>query len=435
MKICLWRTLDQSGREAALQRPQLLPDEAIRQQTRAIIEAVREGGDEALRRFSQRFDGVAAHNVSLSRRIVAAAQTRLEPRLKEAMQQAIDRLRRFHQDTGCADIRVETAPGVLCESLRRPIDCVGLYVPGGQAPLVSTLLMLGVPARIAACRRIVVCTPPDSRGAVADSMVFAASLLGIERIHPVGGAQAIAAMAYGTQSIPRCDKIFGPGNRWVTAAKQHVSRHVAIDMPAGPSELMVIADQSATAEFVAADLLSQAEHGADSQVLLVATQLPFAETVVTRVRQQLENLPRAEIARQSLEHARFLIVENLDEAIAIANRYAPEHLIIQTESPRQLLPRLKAAGSIFLGPWSPEAIGDYCSGTNHVLPTAGFARALGGIRVASFTHRISVQELSPEGLAAIGPCAEILASAEGLEAHRRAIALRRNAVNASRMLQ
>jgi histidinol dehydrogenase len=324
-------------------------------------------------------------------------------------------------------MRCDTAPGVRCEQLIRPIDRVGLYAPAGSAPLPSTVWMLAVPARVAGCGEVVLATPPRKDGSADPAVLVAAQLCGVTRVLKLGGAQAIAALAYGTESVPRCAKIFGPGNAWVTAAKLEVAadaQGAAIDLPAGPSEVLVIADASADPDFVAADLLAQAEHGADSQVVLVSDNDALLGAVAEALSSQLATLPRAAIARASLAHARLIRVADPDAAIEVSERYAPEHLIVNVREPRALLPKLSNAGSIFLGPWSPESVGDYCAGPNHVLPTLGFARAFGGVGVDSFVRRVYVQELDESGLRAIGPDAALLARAEGLEAHARSVDLR-----------
>jgi histidinol dehydrogenase len=343
------------------------------------------------------------------------------------MRRAIARVEAFHAAQRPRALRVDTAPGLRCEQLIRPIARVGLYAPAGSAPLPSTVWMLGVPARIAGCAEVVLATPPRADGSADPAILLAARLCGIDRVFKLGGAQAIAALAYGTQSVPRCAKLFGPGNRWVTAAKLEVAADpagAAIDMPAGPSEVLVIADDVADPAFIAADLLAQAEHGADSQVLLVSPSSTLLDAVERAVAFQLETLPRAAIACAALAHARLIHVADLDQAIEVSERYAPEHLIVNTRDPRALLPALSNAGSIFLGAWSPETLGDYCAGPNHVLPTLGFARAFSGVGVDSFLRRVSVQEASADALRAIGPEAAVLARAEALEAHARAIDVR-----------
>ncbi|MEZ5464389.1 MAG: histidinol dehydrogenase [Lysobacteraceae bacterium] len=433
MNIVDWTALAPGEREALLRRPASQRDPKLQRDVTDILAAVRREGDRAVRDYGRRFDGVELDAFEVPQAAILAAEFELGQELKQAIRDAAGRITAFHEATmATPSASVETAKGVRCESLTRAIDTVGLYVPGGSAPLLSTVLMLGIPAALAGGRQRVVCTPPDRQGRVDPALLFTANLCGLNRIFRVGGAQAIAAMAYGTSSIPRCDKLFGPGNAWVTAAKQQVTAEPggpAIDMPAGPSEVLVIADDGANPAFIAADLLSQAEHGPDSQVLLLSDSGPLLRAVVVELQSQLADLPRAAIATQSLANSRLLLVPDMDTALAISNRYAPEHLILALREPRRWLPSVTAAGSVFLGDWAAEALGDYCSGTNHVLPTAGAARAWSGVSVASFQRRISVQTVSEEGLQRIGPCAATLARAEGLEAHARAVdrRLRRDA--------
>ena len=427
MKRLDWNELDAPARAQALARPQPIRDAALVDGVRDIIEQVRRDGDAALRRLTQRLDGCALHDFEVGEDEFTAAQAKVPAAVQAAMVAAAQRVQTFHQAQLPSRLRVQTAPGVVCESLLRPIERVGLYAPGGTAPLPSTVWMLAVPARIAGCAQVLLATPPRADGSVDRLLLVAARLCGVQRVFKLGGAQAIAAMAYGSASVPRCDKLFGPGNAWVTQAKMEGAADpagAAIDLPAGPSEVLVIADDSADAALVAADLLAQAEHGADSQVMLVSPDAALLDAVHEQTRQQLANLPRADIAGRALAHARLLRVRDLAQAVDVSNRYAPEHLIVQTREPRRLLPRILHAGSIFLGPWSPETVGDYCAGPNHVLPTLGFARAHGGVGVDSFLRRISVQELSADGLRGIGPEASLLARAEGLEAHAQAVELR-----------
>ncbi len=346
--------------------------------------------------------------------------------LRIAMQQAATRIDTYHRAGMAQPYSVETAPGVVCGKVIRPIARVGLYVPAGSAPLPSTALMLGVPAKLAGCREVVLCTPPRRDGSADPAVLVAARLTGVHRVYKIGGAQAIAAMAWGTATVPSCDKLFGPGNAYVTEAKQQVAQAgaAAIDMPAGPSEVLVIADAGANPAFVAADLLSQAEHGPDSQVLLLSDDAALIAAVRGEVERQVARLPREAIARQALAASLLLQVASIEQAFSISNRYAPEHLILALRQPRDWLERVEAAGSVFLGDYTPEALGDYCSGTNHVLPTAGAARAYSGVSVASFQNQISVQAASAQGIAGIGPCALVMARAEGLDAHANAVALR-----------
>jgi len=421
-----WNQLDELARSEALLRPVQAVAARTRQAVAGLIAEVREGGDEALRAITARFDRVQLDELEVSEAEFAAAEAAVPAALREAMQQAADRIERFHAAGMSEGYAVETAPGVTCERMIRPIGRVGLYVPAGSAPLPSTALMLGVPARLAGCPQVVLCTPPRADGSADPAVLVAARLTGVRRVFKLGGAQAIAAMAYGTASVPACDKLFGPGNSFVTEAKQQVAQDgvAAIDMPAGPSEVLVIADAGANPAFVAADLLSQAEHGADSQVLLLTDDPALLEAVEAEVERQVSRLPREAIARQALSASRLILVPRLQDAFLVSNRYAPEHLILALREPRAWLGQVQAAGSVFLGDYTPEALGDYCSGTNHVLPTAGAARAWSGVSVGSFQNTISVQSASAAGIAAIGGCARTLASAEGLDAHERAVALR-----------
>lgn len=421
-----WSELDAAARAAALQRPV----QAVAAQTRvavaAVLEEVRAGGDAALRALTERHDGVALRDFEVGADEFAAAEAAVAPELAEAMRQAAARIEAFHRAGMSQAYAVETAPGVECARMIRPVARVGLYVPAGSAPLPSTALMLGVPARLAGCREVVLCTPPRRDGSADPAVLAAARLTGVGRVFKLGGAQAIAAMALGTDTVPRCDKLFGPGNSYVTEAKQQVAQAgtVAIDMPAGPSEVLVIADAGADPAFVAADLLSQAEHGPDSQVVLITDDAELLARTEREIEAQLAALPRAETARRALAASRLIRVERLEQAFEISNAYAPEHLILALREPRAWLDRVEAAGSIFLGDFTPEALGDYCSGTNHVLPTGGAARAYSGVSVASFQNFISVQSASRAGIDAIGECALTLARAEGLDAHANAVALR-----------
>ncbi|ANB19463.1 histidinol dehydrogenase [Dokdonella koreensis] len=427
MKRFDWSALGEAEREAALARPRQVRDPQQLDQVRALLADVRARGDTALHELTARLDGCTLARFAVDEAEFAAAEAEVGTALRATIGRAIDRVRSFHAAQVPPSLRVDTAPGVRCEQLIRPIARVGLYVPAGSAPLPSTVWMLAVPARLAGCPEIVLATPPRADGRADPVILTAARLCGVDRVFKLGGAQAIAALAYGTASVPRCDKLFGPGNAWVTQAKLEVAADpdgAAIDLPAGPSEVLVIADETADAAFVAADLLAQAEHGADSQVVLVSPSERLLHEVEAAVARQAATLPRRAIAQAALAHARLIRVRDLAEAVEVSERYAPEHLIVQARDARALLPRLSAAGSIFLGPWSPETLGDYCAGPNHVLPTLGFARAYSGVGVDSFLRRVYVQELSAEGLAAIGPDAAVLARAESLEAHARAVDLR-----------
>lgn len=422
----VWSALDDQAQAQTLERPAQTVAEQTRRTVAALIEEVRSGGLEALRAITQRLDGAAPVSFEVGEDAFAAAEGAIDPALKQAMVEAAARITAFHKAGMAKPYAVETAPGVVCERMIRPIGRVGLYVPAGSAPLPSTALMLGVPAQLAGCREVVLCTPPRKDGSADPAVLVAARLTGVSRVFVLGGAQAIAAMAYGAGPVPACDKLFGPGNSYVTEAKQQVAQSgaAAIDMPAGPSEVLVIADAGANADFVAADLLSQAEHGPDSQVLLLSDDAGLLDRVEAALATQLAALPRADIARRALSASRLVQVEALEQAFAISNRYAPEHLILALREPRVWLPKVEAAGSVFLGDYTPEALGDYCSGTNHVLPTSGAARAYSGVSVASFQNFVSVQSASAAGLLAIGPSAVTLAEAERLEAHANAVRLR-----------
>lgn len=427
MKPLTWKTLSAAARAAALQRPAQAAQPAVAATVRTIVAAVRRGGDPALRRLTRKFDGVALRSLRVTGAEFAAAGQALGRADRAALRTAYLNLHTFHAAQRTAALRLETSPGIVCEKTTRPIGRVGLYVPGGSAPLPSTALMLGVPSQIAGNPVRVLCTPPDKSGAINPWILCAARLCGITEVYKLGGAQAIAAMAYGTASVPKCDKLFGPGNAFVTEAKLQVSRGaggVAIDLPAGPSEVLVIADHRAQPAFVAADLLSQAEHGPDSQVVLVAFSQKFAARVQGALERQLADLPRAAIARRALARSRIFLAANRDEAVGIANAYAPEHLILQVANPRGLLADITTAGSVFLGDWTPESLGDYASGTNHVLPTYGWARSCSGLGLADFQRTMTVQTADKTGLQQLGPVVERLALAEGLTAHQRAVRVR-----------
>ncbi|MBB3343119.1 histidinol dehydrogenase [Luteimonas sp. RC10] len=421
-----WAATDAAAQAELLRRP----TQTVAAQTRAavaeVFDDVRARGDAALRALTERFDRVALDEFEVGADEFAAAEAEVSPRLREAMANAAARIERFHAAGMTAGYAVQTADGVECARIVRPIPRVGLYVPAGTAPLPSTALMLGVPARLAGCREVVLCTPPRPDGSADPAVLVAARLTGVHRVFKLGGAQAVAAMAFGTTSVPACDKLFGPGNAFVTEAKQQAAHSgtVAIDMPAGPSEVLVIADAGADAAFIAADLLSQAEHGPDSQVLLLCDDEALLRRVRVELATQLAALPRADIARRALARSRLLRVPTLDVAFDISNRYAPEHLILALRTPRDWLDRVEVAGSVFLGDWTPEALGDYCSGTNHVLPTGGAASAWSGVGVSSFQTLVSVQTADAAGIRAIGPDAVTLARAEGLDAHANAVALR-----------
>jgi len=427
VKPTTWSELDEAERSALLQRPAITDDAAIREGAAEIIAQVRRRGDTALRELTASYDRADLNEFRVSAEEIAAATRQLTAKQLAAIDLAIRNVGCFHEQQQQAPIRVETMPGVVCERVSHAIDAVGLYVPAGTAPLPSAAIMLAVPATIAGCPTKILCTPPRVDGSADPGVLVAATRAGVSDIYKIGGAQAIAAMAYGTESVPKVSKVFGPGNAWVTSAKSQVSADPAgasIDLPAGPSEVLVIGDDFASAEFAAADLLSQAEHGVDSQVVLLTTSPELAAAVVLQLDQQLAGLSRATIATQALRQSRIVIVPDIDTAIAVSNRYAPEHLILQVENPRELLPKLRNAGSIFVGPWTPESVGDYCSGTNHVLPTYGFARTYSGLGVDQFMRQVTVQELSREGLENIGDAVISLAGLEGLDAHAAAVSRR-----------
>jgi histidinol dehydrogenase len=407
-----------------LKRPQI-DASVIRPQVAAILDAVRAGGDEVLRCYARQFDGVELDSLTVAEAELDEAVAAVELPLAEAIRAAARNIEAFHRAQIFPGIEVETAPGVVCSQRSVPIRRVGLYVPGGSAPLFSTVLMLAIPARIAGCGEIVLCTPPNREGKIAPAILFAARLCGVTRIVKAGGAQAIGALAYGTASVPKVDKIFGPGNQYVTAAKQQVALFdTAIDMPAGPSEVLVMADATADARFAAADLLSQAEHGADSQAILVTDSESFARAVEAQVADQLKTLSRAALAEKAIAGSRILVLRDRDEMIDAANRYAAEHLIVSMRDPWQVVDRITAAGSIFVGNYTPESVGDYASGTNHTLPTNGWATSYSGVNLDSFVRKITCQQITREGLRALAPVVETMALAEGLDAHARAVRVR-----------
>lgn len=426
MRVIEWQNLDNAQRKQALTRPLFKDDAALRKNVVDIVHQVKERGDEALREFSQKFDGVSLADFRVSSSDIAAAANAVDPKLCAAMEQAKANIAAFHEAERPQAIKIETMPGVSCELQWRALETVGLYIPGGTAPLFSTVLMLAVPARIAGCKRVILCTPARS-GKIHPAVLAAARLCGVTEVFVVGGAQAIAAMAYGTATIPKTDKIFGPGNAYVTLAKQRVSQDAdgaAIDMPAGPSEVMVIADGRARAEWIAADLLAQAEHDTAAQAILVTADAAFAAQVQSEVKKQLAAMSRHAIAEKSLEESRVIVVPDMDAAINVANLYAPEHLIIHNEDAARWVPQIHHAGSVFVGAWTPESAGDYASGTNHVLPTYGYARAYNGVNVLSFMKSMTVQTMTRDGLRRLGPILMTMAEAEGLDAHAAAVKVR-----------
>jgi histidinol dehydrogenase len=425
MKTVLWQSLTKDQQQQLLTRPAVNNSANITAIVSDIIKQVRQQGDGALFTLTEKFDGIRPATLSVSANEVDTACARLSEDMKAALEQAHRNITTFHLAQQQPTLRVETQTGVICEQVTRPVNSVGLYIPGGSAPLPSTVLMLGVPAQIAGCRHIALCSPPP----IADEILYVAKLCGINAIYNVGGSQAIAAMAYGTDTIASVDKIFGPGNAFVTEAKRQVSNDfngAAIDMPAGPSEVLVIADETADPEFIAADLLSQAEHGPDSQVILVTSSQTIADQTATAIERQLRQLTRADIAQQALASSLLIVTETLLQCVAISNQYGPEHLIVQTCEPRELVPLLDNAGSIFLGKWSPESVGDYASGTNHVLPTYGYTRTYSSLGLADFSKRMTIQELSADGLLGIAKTVTTIAAAEGLDAHKHAVTIRVN---------
>lgn len=432
LQIHNWLDLTDAERHALLQRPALEEDRSVQAQVAEIIAAVQGGGDDALRELTTKLDGVTLESFRVDPAEIDAATRSIGPKAVAAIDLAIANVRRFHEPQLPSSVTVETMPGVRCERRSHPLDAVGLYVPAGTAPLPSAAVMLAVPATLARCPVRVMCTPPRRDGRADPGVVVAASRAGVTDIFKLGGAQAIAAMAYGTATVPKVNKVFGPGNAWVTRAKIQVSsdpRGASMDMPAGPSEVLVIADYTASTEFVASDLLAQAEHGRDSQVLLVTDSLDLAMKVQAEIELQLETLSRAEIARAALAQSRAIIVDSIDAAIAVSNRYAPEHLILQTVAGRDLLPSIRNAGSVFIGRWTPESVGDYCSGTNHVLPTYGFASSHSGLGVDQFMRHMTIQELTRGGLEELGEAVICLAGLEGLDAHAASVSRRLRAVS------
>ena len=418
-----WNDCDAQAQKALLTRPALSASDSITRTVSEILANVSANGDSALREYSARFDKATPDALAVSEADIDAAVARLGDEITQAMAVAVANIETFHQAQVLPAVDIETQPGVRCQQVTRPVASVGLYIPGGSAPLFSTVLMLATPARIAGCKKVVLCSPPP----IADEILYAARLCGVQQVYQVGGAQAIAALAFGTETVPKVDKIFGPGNAFVTEAKRQVSQRLdgaAIDMPAGPSEVLVIADSGANPDFVASDLLSQAEHGPDSQVILLTPDSAMAQAVAEAVARQLTALPRAETARQALAESRLIVARDLAQCVEISNQYGPEHLIIQTRNARDLVDDITSAGSVFLGDWSPESAGDYASGTNHVLPTYGYTATCSSLGLADFQKRMTVQELTPAGFSALASTIETLAAAEQLTAHKNAVTLR-----------
>jgi len=412
--------------DALLERPAEDPDQ-LNESVTAILDDVRKNGDYAVRKYTRALDGADLDGLEIPEKAIIEAESLLDASLKQAIQQAAGNIERFHEAQKGKDVRVEVAPGMNCWQKSVPIDSIGIYVPGGTAPLFSSVLMMAVPARVAGCKNVVLTTPPDAEGNIDPAILYSAALAGVDKIYRVGGAQAIAAMAYGTETISRVDKIFGPGNQFVTRAKQMVSMEgVAIDMPAGPSELLVVADDTTPPDYIAADLLSQAEHGPDSQVLLLSTD----ERLINQTREQVEelipSLPRREVARKALESCKLILLKTREEIMEMVNAYAPEHLLLAVKDAEELAGMVRNAGSVFVGSFTPESLGDYSSGTNHVLPTNGTAKAYSGVNLDSFTKKITFQQANRKGLEAMGEITMKMADAEGLEAHRKAVEIRLN---------
>lgn len=407
-----------------IQRP-IADYSALEKNVKKILQKVKEKGDKAVRKFSKEFDGANFKNLQVSKNEINKALTLVPDNLKQAIQQSKDNIQRFHLAQNEGIRKIETMPGVICWRQSKGIEKVGLYIPGGSAPLFSTVLMLAVPAQIAGCKEIVLCTPPSKDGTINPAILYAAQLCGVTKIFKAGGVQAIGAMAYGTESVPKVFKIFGPGNQYVTLAKQIIQQQgVTIDMPAGPSEVLIIADETAIPEFVAADLLSQAEHGKDSQVILLTVSETLAEKVNNAITEQVRNLPRKQIAEKALLNSKTVICKTIDEAIELSDLYAPEHLILSCNNAEEVATKINTAGSVFIGNYSPESAGDYASGTNHTLPTNGYAAMHSGVSLDSFLKKITFQQLTKEGLQNIGNTVMTMAAAEGLDAHKNAVAIR-----------
>ena len=415
---------DKKDWQEIIKRP-VFETASLEKNVKKILEKVKMKGDKAVRKYTKDFDGPKLKKVMVSEKEIKGAENLLSPELKKAIQQAKSNIEKFHQLQVDEVKVVETMPGINCWRRSVGIEKVGIYIPGGTAPLFSTVLMLAIPAVIAGCKEIILCTPPSKDGSIDPAILYTANLCGITRIFKAGGVQAIAAMAYGTETIPKVFKIFGPGNQYVTAAKQLIQKEgVAIDMPAGPSEVLVIADETSIPGYVAADLLSQAEHGIDSQVILLTTSESICENVQKEIKEQLKQLPRKEIAENALANSRIVLLKSIDEAIELSNLYAPEHLILSCTNAEELADKIIAAGSVFIGNYSPESVGDYASGTNHTLPTNGYAAMHSGVSVDSFVKKITFQKLSKQGLENIGNAVMEMATAEGLDAHKNAVAIR-----------
>jgi histidinol dehydrogenase len=426
-QIIDWQTTSAQQKKDALARPAIADNALLTTQVANILSQVQKQGDKALFSLTEQFDGIALSTLSVTAEQVKQAKLALSDKRLKAINTAYEQIKRFHSAQTPADIFVETCPGVRCTLKTEAIESVGLYIPAGSAPLPSTVLMLGVPSQLAGCERVALVCPPDKNGQLANEVLVAAQLCGITEIYTIGGAQAVAALAYGTESIPAVNKVFGPGNRYVTEAKKQLSQQVAgfaIDMPAGPSEVLVIGDEQANAAYIAADLLSQAEHGADSQVILLTDSAALIDNVAKELETQITLLSRRNIAEQALKQSRLILTKDMAQAVEVSNLYGPEHLIIQTENAQTLLANLRNAGSIFVGAYTPESAGDYASGTNHVLPTYGYSKVISSLSLADFSRRYTVQEISKAGLSSLAECIIELTDAEGLDAHQRAVTIR-----------
>lgn len=424
MKIKILKYPSEKELQSALKRP-IINDQDLEKSVSEILNAVKKDRDKAVKKFALKFDAVNLKNTLVSKEEIMKAIEVVSPELKKAMKVAYNNIYKFHEAQKEKVQKIETSPGVVCWRKSVGIERVGLYIPGGSAPLFSTVLMLGIPAAIAGCKEVILCTPSDKNGKVDPAILYAAELVGVKKIYKIGGVQAIAAMAYGTESIEKVYKIFGPGNQYVTCAKKLINKEgIAIDMPAGPSELAVLADDSAIPDFVASDLLSQAEHGADSQVIFVSTSSKLIQEVSIEINTQLKLLPRKAIAEKALNNSKFILVKDMDQGIAVINEYAPEHLIIACKKEKKLAEKIINAGSVFLGNYTPESAGDYASGTNHTLPTNGYARSYSGVSLDSFVRKITFQQISEKGLNRIGKSIEVMAASESLDAHKNAVSIR-----------
>ncbi|MBA3660920.1 MAG: histidinol dehydrogenase [Gammaproteobacteria bacterium] len=435
LKTIIWKTVSENEKISLLKRPLRKKNSTFNNQIREMVERVRREGDVACKEMTDKYDGVKLDNLQVSVEEFEEAQKKINPNTIQSIKKVISQLTAYHAPQRIQNYSVEVSTGVLCESRAIPIERIGLYIPGGTAPLISTALMLGVPSKIAGCPIRILCSPPTNNGNIDPNILVAAELCDIDKVYKLGGAQAIAAMAYGTATIPKVYKIFGPGNSFVTQAKMIVAQDVdgaAYDLPAGPSEVLVVADANANPDYVAADLLAQAEHGSDSQVLLITTALAMCDKVNHSLQEQTRNLARNSIILEALQNSRMIIVDSIEEALQVSNRYAPEHLMLQVDDPRKYLNLISNAGSVFLGKWSPVTAGDYASGTNHVLPTDGYAKKSGGLSVRDFMKSISIQELTKEGLIDLNDTIKVLTEIEGLDAHMNAVTIRLEGKNSEK---